>query len=93
MIGAESLINLFKMEDKAWSFGLDKCSISDVIKQYKLTLIEDVGNSYYQENYLKPIGRNLDVSKIERIVYARIWLLKKHPIIQNWISGCFLRYF
>jgi len=35
-------------------------------------LVEDVGASYYQEKYLEPIGRSLDVSEIERIAYARV---------------------
>ncbi|MDF2883875.1 MAG: putative S-adenosyl-L-methionine-dependent methyltransferase, partial [Clostridiaceae bacterium] len=35
-------------------------------------LIEDIGTSFYKENYLNPIGRKLDISEIERIAYARI---------------------
>ena len=38
------------MDDIAWRFGLNKLELNDVIKKYNLTLIEDVGNSYYQEN-------------------------------------------
>lgn len=53
-------------------FGLNPSDISNFIKQYNLKLIEDVGVSYYQENYLKPIGRKLNVSLIERISYAKI---------------------
>jgi methyltransferase (TIGR00027 family) len=38
----------------------------------KIRLIEDVGTSFYKENYLKPIDRKLTISEVERIAYARI---------------------
>lgn len=71
-IGAEALTTLFKAGGQTWHFGLNPSEIKNFIKQYNLELIEDVGSSYYQENYLKPIGRKLDVSLIERIAYAKI---------------------
>lgn len=72
LVGADNLTNYLKMGEQIWSFGLEPEDISDFLKQYNLTLIEDIGASYYQENYMKPIGRNLDVSEIERIVYAKV---------------------
>jgi hypothetical protein len=35
-----------------------------------LALAADVGNADYQERYLRPLGRHLVVSEIERIVQA-----------------------
>jgi methyltransferase (TIGR00027 family) len=72
IMGAEVLTTLFKIGEQAWRFGLNPSEINNFIKEYNLELIEDVGSSYYQENYLKPIGRKLDVSLIERITYAKI---------------------
>jgi methyltransferase (TIGR00027 family) len=72
IVGTDFLMDFFQMGGSAWNFGLNPSEVSDFIKQYNLTLIEDVGASYYQENYLKPIGRNLDVSEIERVVYSKI---------------------
>ena len=72
MIGAEGLVNLFKAGGQAWSFGLNPSETSDFLNKYKLTLIEDVGITYYNENYLEPIGRKLDVSRIERVFYGKI---------------------
>lgn len=72
IIGADILTTLFKAGEQAWRFGLNPSEINNFIKEYNLELIEDVGSSYYQENYLKPIGRKLDVSLIERITYAKI---------------------
>lgn len=72
MLRAEALTTLFKAAGQEWRFGLNPSEVKDFINQYKLELIEDVGASYYQENYLKPIGRKLDVLPIERIIYAKI---------------------
>lgn len=72
ILGADFLMNFFNMGDEKWSFGLNPSDISDFINRYNLKLIEDVGASYYQENYLKPIGRNLYVSEIERVIHAMI---------------------
>jgi methyltransferase (TIGR00027 family) len=71
-IATDGLINLLEMGDKTWFFGLNPSDIINFIKQYNLELIEDVDASYFQENYLSPIGRKLDVSLIERLVYAKI---------------------
>ncbi|WP_207716786.1 hypothetical protein [Clostridium beijerinckii] len=72
LIGAETLTTLFKVGGQNLQFGLNPSYINEYLNKYKLQLIEDVGASYYQENYLKPICRKLDVSLIERITYAKI---------------------
>jgi methyltransferase (TIGR00027 family) len=53
-----------------WIFGLEPSSISDFLRPYHLTIVADMGNRDYQEKYLKPIGRKLDVFEGERIVQA-----------------------
>ncbi|MBU2703494.1 hypothetical protein Ga0466249_004639 [Sporomusaceae bacterium BoRhaA] len=55
-----------------WHFGLDPLEVADFLRHFKLKLIEDVGPSYYQEKFLKPLGRRLDVSEIERTAYATV---------------------
>ncbi|WP_378955153.1 class I SAM-dependent methyltransferase [Pelosinus sp. sgz500959] len=69
--GANNVMDYFETKDQEWKFGLESSKIEEFLKQFKLTLIEDVGASYYQERYLKPMGRKLDVSEIERVVYAK----------------------
>jgi methyltransferase (TIGR00027 family) len=54
-----------------WIFGLEPSSIPAFLQPFHLTLVADVGNADYQEKYLKPLGRNLVVSAVERIVHAR----------------------
>lgn len=71
-IDGEALMNLFKAGDQPWQFGLNPSEVNDFIEPYNLRLIEDIGASYYQKNYLKPIGRNLNISEFERIIYARV---------------------
>ncbi len=69
--GADSVMDYFKTKDQEWSFGLEPSKVSEFIKPFKLTLLEDVGASYYQERYLKPVGRKLDVSEMERVIHAK----------------------
>ena len=49
---------------------VDPAAVPEFLKPYNLRLIEDVGNSYYQEKYLKPRGRKLVVSEGERVARA-----------------------
>ena len=72
IIDGEGLRNLFEAGNQPWHFGLNPSEVNDFIGKNNLRLIEDIGASYYQENYLKPIGRNLDISKFERIIYATV---------------------
>ena len=69
--GANNVMDYFETKDQEWKFGLEPSNIDEFLQQFELTLIEDVGASYYQERYLKPVGRKLDVSEIERVVYAK----------------------
>lgn len=69
--GANNMMDYFATKDQEWKFGLEPANSSEFLKQFELTLVEDVGASYYQEKYLKPVGRKLDVSEIERVIYAK----------------------
>lgn len=69
--GADTILNYFESKSHPWIFGLDPNSLNDFLASFHLTLVEDIGASYYQEHYLKPLNRNLVVSKIERIAYAK----------------------
>ncbi len=70
--GADDLVTYLEKYGITWSFGLDPSAVSAFLKEFNLKLIEDVGAAYFQENYLEPIGRRIDVSEIERIVYATV---------------------
>jgi len=70
--GADTLMKMTKKYKAPWIFGLEPSNIKEFLQQYDLSLIEDVGASYYQEKYLKPIGRDLNVFEIERIAFAKL---------------------
>lgn len=70
--GAADLVKYLEKYGIIWHFGLDPSAVADFLKKFNLKLIEDVGAAYFQEKYLKPLDRRLDVSEIERIVYATV---------------------
>jgi methyltransferase (TIGR00027 family) len=53
-----------------WLFGLDPRSISDFLDPYGWRVTEHLGCDELTERYVKPTGRSLASSPIERIVYA-----------------------
>ena len=69
--GAARMIDVVGKQSP-WLFGLEPGQVATFLKPYHLSLLEDVGNSYYQEKYLQPLGRKLVVSEIERIVQAEV---------------------
>jgi methyltransferase (TIGR00027 family) len=69
--GADHMMDVVSQQSP-WVFGLEPSNISAFLKPFHLTLIADVGYADYQEKYLKPLGRNLVVSEVERIVQATV---------------------
>lgn len=53
-------------------FGLDQAEVAHYLSERGLALIEDVGAAGYQELYLKPLGRELNVLDVERVAFARV---------------------
>ncbi|MFQ5825587.1 MAG: class I SAM-dependent methyltransferase [bacterium] len=70
--GADTLMKIISKAKVPWIFGLEPSNIKEFLQQYNLSLIEDIGASYYQEKYLKPLGRNLNVFEVERIAFAKV---------------------
>ncbi|AIF53019.1 class I SAM-dependent methyltransferase [Pelosinus sp. UFO1] len=70
--GADDLVKYLEKYGITWHFGLDPSDVFGFLKKFNLKLIEDVGAAYFQKEYLKPLGRQLNVSEIERIVYATV---------------------
>ena len=58
------------VEKKIWIFGMEKGGWPDFLKEYGWRVIEDLGYDVLAEKYVKPTGRMLTSSPIERIVYA-----------------------
>lgn len=73
LVGADNLMKIMTKKAKSpFIFGLEPSNIKEFLLHYNLSLIEDIGASYHQEKYLKPIGRNLNVSEVERIAFAEV---------------------
>jgi methyltransferase (TIGR00027 family) len=70
--GAEKMLDLVAKNNAPWLFGLEPSNIPAFLEPFHLQLIADVGNKEYQAQYLKPLGRSLVVSEVERIVQATV---------------------
>jgi methyltransferase (TIGR00027 family) len=55
---------------KVWIFGMEPAAWPDFIKEYGWRILEDTGYEEMAEKYVKPTGRVLTSSPIERMVYA-----------------------
>jgi methyltransferase (TIGR00027 family) len=53
-------------------FGLDQAGLEQYLSDRGLKLIDDVGAADYQELYLKPLGRDLNVFDGERVAFAQV---------------------
>jgi len=55
---------------KVWLFGMQPDSWPVFLKEYGWRIIEDVGYDQLAERYIRPTGRELASTSVERIVYA-----------------------
>lgn len=67
--GADRMMD-FVANDSPWLCGLDPSTLQEYLQPFGLNLVSDVGNSFYQERYLKPLGRTLEVTEGERVAQA-----------------------
>jgi O-methyltransferase involved in polyketide biosynthesis len=70
--GVEKLLQQVSKAAAPWMFGIDPTNIASFLTENKLSLLEDVGASEYEERYLKPHGRNLTGFAVERFVCAEV---------------------
>ncbi len=55
---------------KIWIFGMEPEEWPSFLRQYGWQIIEDVGYDEMAEKYIKPTGRKLSLTPIERMIYA-----------------------
>jgi len=70
MYGWEKFYKKYVIKDKIWLFGMCPDSWPDFLKEYGWQVIEDVGYDELAEKYIKPSGRLLASTPIERVIYA-----------------------
>lgn len=66
----DSLLKFARMAGSPIIFGLDPDDLGHYLADRGLSLVSDVGASDYQERYLKPLGRTLNVFAGERAAVA-----------------------
>lgn len=70
MYGQQRLYEKYVARDKIWLFGLDPDGVADFLKPYGWRVVEQLGYEDLAERYVKPTGRVLASTPIERMVYA-----------------------
>lgn len=70
MYGWEKFYKKYVVKDRIWLFGMDPDAWPNFPKDYGWQVIEDVSYNEMVEKYIKPTGRTLASTHIERIVYT-----------------------
>ncbi|WP_236791124.1 SAM-dependent methyltransferase [Amycolatopsis sp. GM8] len=68
--GAKSLYRDFVAPRRVWHVGLEPSEVDGLLREYGWAEREQAGPAEYAERYLKPAGRDLPASEIERFVRA-----------------------
>lgn len=68
--GWEGFYKKFVEKNKTWIFGMEPEAWPNFLKAYGWRIIEEIGYDKLAERYVKPTGRTLASTPIERIVYA-----------------------
>ncbi len=71
MYGWEKAYKKYVIKDKIWLFGMNPEALPNLLKQYGWQVVEDIGYEELADQYIKPTGRILESTPIERIVYAK----------------------
>ncbi len=71
--GQEILYTKYVIKDKLWLFGMEPERVADFVGTYGWHVSEHLGYEELAERYVKPTGRNLASTPIERMVYAEKW--------------------
>jgi methyltransferase (TIGR00027 family) len=70
MYGQEGLYKRYVVRGKIWLFGMDPEGVVNFLEPYGWRVIEHLGYEELAERYVKPTGRELASTPIERMVYA-----------------------
>lgn len=70
LYGQENLYKRFIVNDRIWLFGMDPESVAGFLSSYGWRLVDDLQYEELARRYVKPTGRELSSTPVERIVYA-----------------------
>jgi len=68
--GLEALYQGFRVKEQFWHFGLVPEQVPAFLQEYSWKELEQAGSQEYTTRYVKPSGRAIPVTEIERAVYA-----------------------
>ncbi|MFB0515365.1 MAG: SAM-dependent methyltransferase [Candidatus Neomarinimicrobiota bacterium] len=68
--GQEDAYKKYVVKDKVWLFGMDPEGVTNFLAAYGWRVVEHLGYEELAVRYVKPTGRELTSTPIERIVYA-----------------------
>lgn len=70
LYGQKYAYKRFILKDKSWLFGMDPEGVADFLGAYGWQVLEHLGYDELGEWYVKPTGRKLLSTQLERMVYA-----------------------
>lgn len=70
LYGQEYLYKRMVLKDKSWIFGMHPEDVGDFLSGYGWCVLEHLGYEELAERYVKPTGRRLLSTQLERMVYA-----------------------
>lgn len=68
--GSDALYQAFRVKEQLWRFGIAPGQVAGLLREFAWIELEQMGSQEFTEQYVKPSGRALPVSEIERAVYA-----------------------
>jgi methyltransferase (TIGR00027 family) len=68
--GLDAVYETYRVKRQLWRFGLEPAQVAAFLEQYAWKELEQAGSQDYTLRYLRPVGRALPVTEIERAVYA-----------------------
>jgi methyltransferase (TIGR00027 family) len=68
--GAEALYRQYRVKAGLWRFGLRPDRVADFLAEYRWRAVEQPEPREFVTRYIRPTGRDLTLSEIERSVYA-----------------------
>lgn len=70
LYGAAPTYRRFRVRQQLWHFGMEPEQVAPFLGEYGWQEVEQLGSAEFITRYIKPSGRAMSVSKIERTVYA-----------------------
>jgi O-methyltransferase involved in polyketide biosynthesis len=68
--GSGNLYRRFRGENPLWNFGMTPGEVAGLLTEYGWREIEQAGRTEFLDRYIRPTGRSVEVSGIERACYA-----------------------